>query len=170
MTCAVLGIDPGSSGGLAWVSDSNALAWKMPETERDLWELVRSLKVQSEFAVLELVNAKPGTDGEQGPEGKAPMRKMGAKGAMAFGENVGLCRMALTGNAIPYERVAPGRWQRAFRLPTLKECGGSSTTKKNAHKARAQELFPALKITHAIADALLIAEYERRRRAGMVAA
>jgi len=29
-------------------------------------------------------------------------------------------------------------------------------------KRKAQELFPAIKITHAIADALLIAEYGRR--------
>ena len=35
---------------------------------------------------------------------------------------------------------------------------------KNVTKSRAQELFPELKITHAIADALLIAEYGRRVR------
>jgi len=33
---------------------------------------------------------------------------------------------------------------------------------KNVSKRRAQELFPEIKITHAIADALLIAEYARR--------
>jgi len=33
---------------------------------------------------------------------------------------------------------------------------------KNVSKRRAQELFPALKVTHAIADALLIAEFARR--------
>ena len=35
---------------------------------------------------------------------------------------------------------------------------------KNVSKAKAQELFPDLKITHAIADSLLIAEYGRRVR------
>jgi hypothetical protein len=29
-------------------------------------------------------------------------------------------------------------------------------------KRKAQELFPGIKVTHAIADALLIAEYNRR--------
>jgi hypothetical protein len=33
---------------------------------------------------------------------------------------------------------------------------------KNVTKRRAQQLFPQLKVTHAIADALLIAEYGRR--------
>jgi hypothetical protein len=40
---------------------------------------------------------------------------------------------------------------------------------KNVSKARAQELFPALKITHATADALLIAEYGRRLNLGLKA-
>jgi hypothetical protein len=35
---------------------------------------------------------------------------------------------------------------------------------KNVTKSRAQELFPEVKVTHAIADALLIAEYGRRIR------
>jgi hypothetical protein len=33
---------------------------------------------------------------------------------------------------------------------------------KNVSKSRAQELFPSIKVTHAIADALLIAEHNRR--------
>jgi hypothetical protein len=37
---------------------------------------------------------------------------------------------------------------------------------KNISKRRAQELFPSLKITHAVADALLIAEYGRRLERG----
>lgn len=57
----------------------------------------------------------------------------------------------------------PGVWQKPFRLPTQKKAG--NTAKKNTHKARAQELFPGLKITHAVADALLIAEYGRRKEA-----
>jgi hypothetical protein len=33
---------------------------------------------------------------------------------------------------------------------------------KNVSKRKAQELFPQLKITHATADALLLAEFGRR--------
>jgi hypothetical protein len=32
---------------------------------------------------------------------------------------------------------------------------------KNVSKRRAQEIFPMIKVTHSVADALLIAEYNR---------
>jgi hypothetical protein len=37
-----------------------------------------------------------------------------------------------------------------------------SAGNKNVTKTRAAQLFPGVKMTHAIADALLIAEYGRR--------
>jgi hypothetical protein len=40
---------------------------------------------------------------------------------------------------------------------------------KNVTKAKAQQLFTQLKITHATADALLIAEFARRSRTEKVA-
>jgi hypothetical protein len=68
--------------------------------------------------------------------------------------------MALIASGVPFEAVTPGKWQKEFGL--LAKKGETKTAKKNRHKARAQELFPDLKITHATADALLIAEYGRR--------
>ena len=66
----------------------------------------------------------------------------------------------MTAAGIRWEYVTPQKWQREFGLilPKL-----SNTDKKNRHKAVAQQLFPDVKITHAIADALLIAEYCRRK-------
>jgi hypothetical protein len=63
--------------------------------------------------------------------------------------------MALTAAGIPFERVTPQKWQKAMGCMTKGD--------KNVSKRRAQELFPQLKITHAIADALLIAEYGRKQ-------
>ena len=62
--------------------------------------------------------------------------------------------MALCAATIPYEEVTPQKWQKALGCRT----GGD----KNVSKARAQALFPLQNITHAIADALLLAEYCRR--------
>lgn len=70
------------------------------------------------------------------------------------------------GPRTPIELVAPSVWQRAFVLAGGPRDEGI-TAKKNRHKARAQELFPNLKITHACADALLLAEYCRRTREGL---
>jgi len=80
--------------------------------------------------------------------------QMGVKSAFTFGEGYGRLQMALTALGIPYERVRPAAWQKAIGCMTKGD--------KNVSKRKAQELFPDLKVTHAIADALLIAEYNRR--------
>jgi hypothetical protein len=79
---------------------------------------------------------------------------MGVVSAFTFGNGYGHLEMALTAAGIPFERVRPQAWQKAM--------GCMSKGDKNVTKAKAQELFPHLKITHATADACLIAEYGRR--------
>lgn len=151
----ILGIDPGKSGGLAILWPDRSEAHKMPATERDLWDLIDgSLLARDPLgspcrAYIEKVGAMPG---------------QGVTSMFSFGQNYGMLRGMLIAAEIPFETVTPAKWQREFSLPTLKTCGGSTTVKKNAHKAKAQEMWPALKITHATADSLLIAEYGRRQK------
>jgi len=57
-------------------------------------------------------------------------------------------------NMIPFQAIAPGVWQRNM--------GCLSGGDKKVTYRKAQELFPKIRITHAIADACLIAEYARR--------
>lgn len=138
----ILGIDPGQSGGLAVISNDGSTSptvVKMPPTERDvydaLWELTAgSPKIRK--AYIERVHAMP----RQG---------VVSTGTLMMG--YGGLRMALIALEIPFETVAPGVWQRAM--------GCLSKGNKNVTKARAQELYPGLKITHYISDALLIAGY-----------
>jgi Holliday junction resolvasome RuvABC endonuclease subunit len=145
-----IGIDPGASGGIAWVdSEGIARAQKMPDTLQDLWGLIDTI-----------------TKGfSHSPDGNAGLYKayleqvfsspqMGVKSAFTFGNGFGHLEMALTAAGIPFERVRPQVWQKVMGCMT----GGD----KNVSKRRAQELFPALQPTHATADALLIAEYGRR--------
>jgi hypothetical protein len=145
----IIGIDPGASGGIVAIRDDGVLAWPMPETERDILDVLRTVAVDIQGrparAVIEAVNPQP---------------KNGAQGNFTFGRSYGGLRMALVAAGIPFESVSPVKWQRSFGLPTEK-AAGSRTAKKNAHKARAQERFPTVKVTHAVADALLIAEWGR---------
>ena len=136
-----IGIDPGLSGGVAFIPNSGEpWAHKMPETDRDLIDLLRdSINLFEARAVIELVHSSP---------------QMGVKSAFTFGEGFGRLQMALTALGVPYDRVRPAVWQKAMGCLTKGD--------KNVSKRRAQELFPTLKVTHAIADALLIAEYARR--------
>ena len=136
-----LGIDPGINGGIAFIpSTGTPWAHKMPETDKDLMELLRdATSIAQAKALIELVHSSP---------------QMGVKSAFTFGEGYGRLQMALTALGIPYERVRPAMWQKAMGCLTKGD--------KNVSKRRAQELFPDIKVTHAIADALLIAEFNRR--------
>jgi crossover junction endodeoxyribonuclease RuvC len=121
----------------------------MPGTPADILDTIQFFAADKAgaVAVLELVHSMP---------------KQGLASTWKFGVNYGELRMALTATKIPFKEVTPQKWQREFGLPTLRQCGGSKPAKKNKHKERAQQLFPDLKITHAVADALLLAEFCRR--------
>lgn len=135
----ILGIDPGQSGGIARIGLGGvATAIKMPETERDIWEAFAT-RERPDFAVIEAVSAMP---------------KQGVSSTFKFGRSYGFLRACLIASEIPFAEVRPAVWQR--------ELGCLSRGDKNVTKARAQQLFPKLKVTHALADALLIAEYARR--------
>lgn len=139
-----IGIDPGKSGGIAFAFDGNYDAIKMPATLADVFS--------------ELVNAT--CDATALIEKVGPMPKQGVKSMFSFGENYGALQMVLTALGCPWDLVTPAKWQKEFGLYGKKLEG---TAKKNAHKAVAQRLFPTVKVTHATADALLIAEYCRRK-------
>lgn len=164
-----IGIDPGKSGGIAFIfpvegftsidPKRDVRAVKMPETERDIFDIFHDvddfLKAPHAtgpcVAVLERVNAGVWGHGKQG--------KMGVTSAFTFGRGVGHLQMALTAAKIPFDEVLPVKWQTVLGCRT----GGD----KNISKRRAQQLFPSIvKVTHATADALLLAEYCRRFHAG----
>ena len=142
-----IGIDPGKSGGIAYIhATGGSGAEKMPATERDTWATLVG-NDNNTFALIEKVG---------------PMPKQGVTSMFSFGRNYGMLRAFLIAAGIPFETVSPQKWQREFGLIVPKSKGLTDTQKKNLHKAKAQELFPHLKITHAIADALLIAKYAQR--------
>ena len=140
-----IGIDPGINGGISWIDSTGGIAVeKMPDTILDLWELIHSIKVNDGNAVkayLETVHSSP---------------QMGVKSAFTFGNGYGHLEMALTAAGIPFERVRPQVWQ--------KEMGCLTKGDKNVSKRKAQELFPCTKVTHAIADSMLIAAYGERTK------
>jgi hypothetical protein len=140
-----LGVDVGVSGGLALLDDAGAVVWavKMPATDADLFALVPTTDT---VAVLEKVHSSP---------------QMGVASAFTFGAGYGRCRMALTAARIPFDELTPQTWQRKL--------GGLSGGDKHLLKARAQQLYPSVKITLATADALLLAALARRLHLGLAA-
>lgn len=149
---AIIGIDPGASGGLAFLADiGDVLGWqKMPDTTTDLVEALRGWNTVYAGSVVyaESVHSSP---------------QMGVSSAFKFGRNVGVIEGVLTALGLRIEYVSPQRWQKEMGCLTKgRTLAGGDREKKNANKAAAQRLFPGVKVTHAIADALLIAEYGRR--------
>lgn len=135
-----IGVDPGASGAIACLSNEGSVEFiKNDSTERDLAEWLLDWNCLEAFGVIERVGAFPG---------------QGVSSTFKFGQSYGFLRGLLIACRIPFEEVSPVKWQTAM--------GCRSGGDKNVTKARAQQLFPGVKITHANADAILIAEYCRR--------
>jgi len=159
MKCYI-GIDPGKKGGIAWILGQRIFYEPMPETETDLKTLFSNeLSGLDAFAFIEKVHAMP---------------EQGRSSIWTFAEGFGGLRMCLVWAGIPFETVTPMTWQKSLRIPKK-----GKNESKNQHKeklrAKAQELYPKLKIWSkpktkgkqlAICDSLLIATYCKRNFEG----
>lgn len=167
--CVYIGIDPGQDGGLALLGGSKPRCGvggrylppcrveltSMPPTERDIWDWIFAKSDPPEgtiFAMIEKVHSMP---------------KQGIASTFKFGVGYGGLRMALTAVRIPFEEVSPQAWQKALGIPRRKKTE-TNTTWKNRLKAKAQQLFPKTEVILKTADALLIAEYCRRKHTGIL--
>lgn len=179
-----LGIDPGKNGGLCCLrNDKVVLVRPMPDSLMELWRVMQGVSEvhlvegQTVRAVIELVHTSP---------------QMGVKSAGTFMQGYGTLLMALTAAGIPYEEVRPVVWQKALSIPPRKKgqkvpikdpktkktkvvVKGAETDSqwKSRLLRKAQQLFPSLEIWKgpkykqlAVADAVLIAEYCRRKHEG----
>ena len=138
-----IGVDPGKSGAIAIVdSDGGVVNFiKGSETERDISDWLAHETEEVVAGVIEKVHAMP---------------KQGVTSSFKFGYSFGFLSGMLIAHRVPFELVSPLKWQTAMSCRT----GGD----KNVSKAAAQRLWPSIKITHATADALLLAEYCRRMK------
>jgi crossover junction endodeoxyribonuclease RuvC len=135
-----MGIDPGKTGGISFTDGNTITPYKMPQTERDISDIFEEHAPNVLIAVLEKVGAMPG---------------QGVKSMFTFGQNYGFLRGMLIAHKIPFEEIRPAEWQKKMQC--------MSKGDKNVTKSKAQQLFPEHKITHAIADAMLISEFCRRK-------
>ena len=149
----IIGVDPGANGGIAWITDGKACVEKMPDTLQDLWDL---LEKDILYATDNLYFGRPSRNVKAYIEQVSSSPQMGVVSAFSFGRGYGNLEMALTAAGIPFERVRPQVWQKALGCMTKGD--------KNVSKRKAQELFPDRKITHATADALLIAHYGTKQQ------
>ena len=141
---SIIGLDPGRSGGLCYIGKDGTIA------ASTFWEprkAARWLNIYGPCADLILM------------EQVGSMPSDGRKALFSFGRYTGMLEaFVLCATEEWPVMVTPREWQVPLGLYGLKL---PKTEKKNEHKALAATLFPSLKITHALADACLIAAYGR---------
>jgi hypothetical protein len=98
--------------------------------------LIGNLSNEVSHAALEKVHSMPG---------------QGVASTFKFGKGFGVLTASLIAFGVDFMEVSPQKWQKYW--------GCMTKGNKNVSKARAQELFPDIKVTHKIADALLLAAY-----------
>lgn len=140
----IIAIDPGKSGGIA---SSDGWAVPMPATPKELL-----LTIQGARAAVAYIEEVGGYAGGAGAPGAAMFN---------FGEQYGSCVMALLATGFEVRKVRPQKWQKALSLGN--SVGMTKTQWKNKLKAKAEELFPRLKVTLKTADALLILHAAQRQ-------
>ena len=149
----IIGIDPGTKGGLALISlNANTVIETIPLEGLKKKEVIHALKGWIELCDINSIWI----------EKVGYIRGDGAMGSFTFGNVFGLLEgsiLTLASEKVHY--VYPMMWQSFL--------GCLTAGNKNVSKNRAIALFPEYHaerkrgITHGIADALLIAEYGRRR-------
>jgi hypothetical protein len=144
----ICGIDPGKTGGVAFVSlqGSDAEVFDMPA----LPDLVSILK-ERQSSILRVFIEKQQVFKGQGIVSSGNLMKH-------YGEILGV----LTALSIPFEEIPPKRWQAVIHGG--KHSKKSRKEKKQASIQKAKQMFPELEIgkKDGRAEALLIAEYGRR--------
>lgn len=168
MKFALMAIDPGWSGGLAALfcdgREEEIVVAAMPDTAKGIWDLVSDWESRAAVCCGGNISA--------GIERVAPRSSQGVKSVWTFSQNYAMVQMALTAAGIErYDLIESTAWQKRLdckfkppklvRLMSKAELGKWRTLKKNLTKQRAQDFYPEFKITHAVAEALLMLEYKR---------
>lgn len=144
-----LGIDPGGKGGaavLSWNGKIIEVFGFEPLTDRDIYDRLLGLPSSDITAIIEDVHSMP---------------EQGVVSTFKFGNQFGMLRGFLIALQIPHKLVSPQKWKARMGCLCKGKPKKTKTEKKNIDKAEAQRRYPKIKMTHAIADALLIATYCR---------
>lgn len=140
----ILAIDPGLSGGLAYLGASGVILDSMPATDQDVCILVTDRLAISDVCYIEKVGGYVGGKG-------APGSSM-----FQFGRNVGFLHGLIAASKTRVIEVPPQTWQKTIQAGTKATHGD----RWKAHlKHIAQQRQPRLTITLKTADAVLILEH-----------
>jgi crossover junction endodeoxyribonuclease RuvC len=161
-----IGIDPGLSGGIATIRDSGEISTLvMPTIKSGKKRILDNAMLAGTFSLSNILNLKCYAILEQ----QQAMPKQGVTSMFSIGYGFGALKQCLVDFSIPHEVVRAQVWQKEFGIS-----GRKGNTKAQALRI-CQSLFPNLNLLatkrskkphEGIVDAVLIAEYARRRYGG----
>lgn len=148
MKTLFIGIDPGKSGGIAYIDSEQGFSFTEPYSDKALIDLCSDASRGGQvICCLEKVGAMPG---------------QGVVSMFSFGQSVGYIKGVLESFRIPYQEITPQKWKREFGL----------TSDKAKSAEICGRLFPDVSLLASprcrkphdgMAEALLMAEYARRK-------
>lgn len=158
----VIGVDPGSNGGLAvFVPGQNAKVVKMPKDVTELRDFfVYYAENYKPVVFLEKLSVRPDDVAVQ--DNRAAMGKLyRIQRMMANYEHL---KALIETSGIPYVLVHPGKWTAYLGLRLIRKNGPKETKveRKNRYKEFAQKNYPGINVTLWNADALNILHFGRK--------
>ena len=140
------GIDPGINGGIAAIliksQEETTKVMRFPKNLQDAWEfLIDSFASGDNDSIyVEHVHSFPG---------------QGVASTFTFGRNLGQWEGLISASGCPINFVSPQKWMGFYETKK----GLTRKERKRYLRGTAEELFPNIKMTFNISDALLIANY-----------
>jgi crossover junction endodeoxyribonuclease RuvC len=127
----IVGIDPGASGAIAWLSDDGHLVTveDLPVAKVKVGKTMRSRMLPAALAAM-LVQRRPAA---VFLEEVQPMGTNGSIANFSLGKSAGLIEGIVAGLGIPLTMVRPKDWQKHYGLS-----GGD----KGSSRARAMQIWP----------------------------
>tara|TARA_Y100000401_G_scaffold113353_1_gene113923 strand:+ start:780 stop:1346 length:567 start_codon:yes stop_codon:yes gene_type:complete len=146
------GVDPGINGGIAAITIKNQEAglfieestevMRFPKDLQDAWEfLIDSFASANDASIyIEHVHSFPG---------------QGVASTFTFGRNLGQWEGLISASGCPINFISPQKWMGFYETKK----GLTRKERKRYLRGIAEDLFPNVKMTFNISDALLIANY-----------
>lgn len=158
----LIAIDPGANGGIAWITDGGATKCAdMPDTPKDIFDLLQDIidGCQGAGCMIEQVGGY--MPGNSGPA------------AAKFARHCGHLDMALLALGVSHSSILPAKWEHWFigkpvypKIPAETKpadrrriLADRKRERKNKIKAKAQAMFPGVRVTLKTADALGMLAY-----------
>jgi hypothetical protein len=138
----IMAIDPGASGGIAWVCDDQVWSEPMPEGMTEQADAIRSIIVQIPIKAAYIEQVGTYQPGNSGPA------------AATFARHVGNLEAILYMCGVSTVKVIPAKWMKSLgTMPKDKKA------RKNKIKEEMARRYPHLKVTLKTADALGLLTY-----------